>query len=157
MKILLAVDGSTYSDDATIEVARRPWPAGSEVRIISVVEPLLPPPQEVLPVGVDPKFLVQSEQLQRTQAKQTVDQAARTLKSGVDKTLKVETDVITGSPREVILHVSEAWVADLIVVGSHGYGFWERVVLGSVSQAVASHAKCSVEIVRRRKTEQDRK
>ena len=38
--------------------------------------------------------------------------------------------------------------ADLIVVGSHGYGVWDRFLLGSVSQAVALHAKCSVEIVR---------
>jgi nucleotide-binding universal stress UspA family protein len=34
------------------------------------------------------------------------------------------------------------------VVGSHGRGFWKRLLLGSVSQAVAAHATCSVEIVR---------
>jgi nucleotide-binding universal stress UspA family protein len=48
----------------------------------------------------------------------------------------------------VILEQSEAFGADLIVVGSHGLGNFERFLLGSVAQAVALHAKCSVEIVR---------
>ena len=38
MKILLAVDGSECSNVAVKEVARRPWPAGSEVKILSVAE-----------------------------------------------------------------------------------------------------------------------
>ena len=38
MKILLAVDGSSHSDAAVKEVARRPWPDGSEMRIISAAE-----------------------------------------------------------------------------------------------------------------------
>ena len=46
MKILLAIDGSTFSDAAVQEVASRPWPRGSEVRIISVVEPPLMPTVE---------------------------------------------------------------------------------------------------------------
>jgi nucleotide-binding universal stress UspA family protein len=48
----------------------------------------------------------------------------------------------------MILDEAERWGADLIVVGSHGYRAWERFLLGSVSQAVVSHAKCSVEVVR---------
>jgi nucleotide-binding universal stress UspA family protein len=48
----------------------------------------------------------------------------------------------------VILDEAESWGADLIVVGSHGYRAWERFLLGSVSQSVVSHAKCSVEVVR---------
>src|SRR5258708_6664940 len=46
MKILLAIDGSPFSDAAVKEIATRPWPAGSEVRIISVVEPPLLPTVE---------------------------------------------------------------------------------------------------------------
>jgi len=53
-----------------------------------------------------------------------------------------------GSPTSVILDVAEAWKPDLIVVGSHGYPTWERLLLGSVSQAVVNHATCSVEVVR---------
>jgi nucleotide-binding universal stress UspA family protein len=56
--------------------------------------------------------------------------------------------VIPGSPRAVILDEAKCWDADLILVGSHGYRAWERFLMGSVSQAVVSHAKCSVEVVR---------
>ena len=40
------------------------------------------------------------------------------------------------------------WQADLIVLGSHGFGVVKRRLLGSVAQAVALQAPCSVEIVR---------
>jgi len=41
----------------------------------------------------------------------------------------------------------------LVIVGTHGYSAVERLWLGSVSRAVASHAKCSVEIARLRKAQ----
>jgi hypothetical protein len=37
MKILLAIDRSTYSDAAVEEVVRKPWPGDSEVKIISAI------------------------------------------------------------------------------------------------------------------------
>src|SRR5262245_7297809 len=46
MKILLATDGSSCSHAAVDDIAARPWPAGSEVRIISVYEPPMLPTAE---------------------------------------------------------------------------------------------------------------
>ena len=66
-----------------------------------------------------------------------------------DKTLKLSTEIIEGSPRQVIVDEAENWRADLIVMGSRGLGAWNRLLLGSVSSGVVHHAKCSVEIVRR--------
>jgi nucleotide-binding universal stress UspA family protein len=60
---------------------------------------------------------------------------------------------LKGDPKIAILDEAERWGADLIVVGAHGYNALERLWLGSVSRAVASHAKCSVEIGRRRKAQ----
>jgi nucleotide-binding universal stress UspA family protein len=48
----------------------------------------------------------------------------------------------------VILKEASRWQADLILLGCHGYGNVKRFLLGSVSQAVALHAPCSVQIVR---------
>ena len=84
----------------------------------------------------------------REQAQAVVEAAATKVAAQVDQTISVNTAVLIGSPRSAILEESEDWKADLIVVGSHGYGPWQRFLLGSVSQAVVSHAKCSVEVVR---------
>jgi hypothetical protein len=42
MKILLAIDGSPCSDAAVQEIATRPWPEGSQVKILSVATVPLP-------------------------------------------------------------------------------------------------------------------
>jgi nucleotide-binding universal stress UspA family protein len=44
--------------------------------------------------------------------------------------------------------MADLWNADLIVVGSHGRRGFDRYVMGSVSESVALHAHCSVEVVR---------
>ena len=64
--------------------------------------------------------------------------------------LEIITETRSGPARDVILDEAKAWDADLIVLGSHGYKGWQRFLLGSVSQAVATHAHCSVEIVRQK-------
>ena len=60
----------------------------------------------------------------------------------------VTSRVLEGAPEDAILDEADRWQADVIVLGSHGYGPMKRRLLGSVSQAVALHAPCSVEIVR---------
>jgi nucleotide-binding universal stress UspA family protein len=56
--------------------------------------------------------------------------------------------VLLGGPRSVIIDEADKWGADLIVVGSHGHRGFERFLLGSVSEGVARHAHCSVEVIR---------
>jgi nucleotide-binding universal stress UspA family protein len=68
------------------------------------------------------------------------------------KKLKVETAVRDGHPRTVIVDEAKKWRADLIVMGSHGRTGLSRLLLGSVAQYVVSHAPCSVEVVRNRKS-----
>lgn len=42
LKVLLATDGSDFSAVAVRSIAARPWPAGTEARILSVVETTVP-------------------------------------------------------------------------------------------------------------------
>ena len=94
------------------------------------------------------------EKTARERARAAVEKAAAKLRADEEsRQLNVTTEVLSGSPKRVILEEAEAFGADLIVVGSHGHGMLERFLLGSVSQAVALHAKCSVEIVRSPKTQ----
>jgi nucleotide-binding universal stress UspA family protein len=149
MKILLAIDGSEFSDVAVEEVAGKPWPIGSEVKIISVAEPPMLP---VVETWVPPdNYYEKVEEAAVARSRETVGKAADKLRAAHGEKLRLSSEVIVGHPRYVITDAAEAWGADLIVVGSHGYRGLTRLWLGSVSQAVASHAKCSVEIVRGRK------
>lgn len=146
MKILLAIDGSACSDAAVAEVARRPWPADSHVRVISVVEP--PAPLVAEPYLVPGGYFDEAEKVIRAQAVEAVERATAKLESDEAGGLQVSSEVLLGSPKRTIVEVAEEWDADLIVVGSHGYDTWERMLLGSVSQSVTAHARCSVEVVR---------
>jgi nucleotide-binding universal stress UspA family protein len=148
MKILLAVDGSECSRAAAAEAARRPWPAGSEVKVISVYGVRLSPMAK-------PWLLPRNEggilEARRQEALNIVKETAAELVSGSRGQLVIKQEAREGSPKQVILEEAEAWGTDLIILGSHGYGPCDRFLLGSVSNAVAAHARCSVEIVRRHK------
>ena len=84
-----------------------------------------------------------------SQAEQLVKNAAERLRK---TSLMVETEVSNGDLRSIIVDQAEEWSADLVVVGSHGYTGLKRLLLGSVAQSVVSHAPCSVEVVRKKRT-----
>jgi len=148
MKILLATDGSDCSKAAVNSVAERPWPRGSEVKIVSAMETPYAPTTEtwVLPDS----YYRELEKAARAQAEAAVKEAIMRIECGMASGLEIITEIKSGSAREVILDEAEKWNADLIVLGSHGYNGWQRFLLGSVSHAVATHAHCSVEIVRQK-------
>jgi nucleotide-binding universal stress UspA family protein len=148
MKILLAIDGSSCSDAAVRDVANKPWPVGSEVKIVSVVEPAMLPAVET---WVPPEDYIEAlERAGDEQAREIVNKAATQVRQEQGSRLQVSTEIVRGHPKQAIIEEADACESDLIVVGSHGYQGLTRLWLGSVSQAVASHAKCSVEIVRNR-------
>ena len=148
MRLLIAIDGSEHGEAAVDEIAHRHLPTGSEVRVISVVAPYLPgmyAPWDGMKINIDDQMGKDVREVTRA----AVEKAAAKLQANKgNRNLTVTTKVLSGSPKGVILEEAEAFGADLIVVGSHGHGALERFLLGSVSQAVALHAKCSVEIVR---------
>jgi nucleotide-binding universal stress UspA family protein len=143
MRILVATDGSDCSVAALHSVANRPWPEESVAKIISVPEFIL---------FKDPSFLEKHEAKDLGQA--SIDDAKSCVTAGAKilsgSALRFSSDVPTFEerPYRVILYEAESWQTDLIVVGSHGRSGFDRVVMGSVSEAVALHATCSVEVIR---------
>ena len=146
MKILLAIDGSPCSDAAVEEVSRRPWPDGSAIKVLTAFE--LPMPATAEGWALPANYFEDIDIALQQQARNIADGAITVLKAKLSKTISLDAQILPGPPRNVILDEAESWGADLIVVGSHGYRAWERFLLGSVSQSVVSHAKCSVEVVR---------
>lgn len=143
MKILLATDGSKGSEAALQNIAARPWPAGSEVKVLSVVEMHLAPKPGSWLVP-DSHYLNLLHELQE-RARVAVEQAETVLKA---TPLQVSSEIVIGNSKSSILKQAEDWSADLIVLGSHGHGRLERMLIGSVSQAILAQAHCSVEIIR---------
>src|SRR5579863_6517737 len=144
MKILIAIDGSDFSQAALQSVIARPWPPDTEAKILNVVEP----PSLLMGRemgGYDPEFEVVWKAL-REQAKHLVAKAAEKLR---ETKLKVSTELVEGNPKSQIIDTANEWHADLIVLGSHGRTGLSRFLIGSVSQAVVRHAHCSVEIIRK--------
>ena len=149
MRILLAIDGSEFSDTAVDEVASRLWPEATEIDVLAVYEPPAVPATETW--ALPPNYHDEIEKASQEQARAATNKAIERLRGGKTD-LKINSEITRGYPADVILDRAIRWGTDLIVVGSHGYSGLRRFLLGSVSQNVSSHAKCSVEIVRKKET-----
>ena len=146
MRVLLATDGSECSSVAAQSIAKRPWPPNSEFEIVSVVEP------EFSTLNL-PHARLDSAAMEALRAAD-VQRAQKAIAEAeapiADAGLKVSDTVLVpiATPRELILDEADKFQADLVVVGSHGRRGIKRFLMGSVSEAVAMHANCSVEVIR---------
>lgn len=148
MKILLATDGSAHSKVMVKEFADRTFGSNTKVRIISAYK-ITSYMMNTAPMGALSKYYDTIDKTSLKFAENAIESAATILRKKNPK-LPVSVVAIEGSAKSVILQEAEKFGADLIVVGSHGHGAVAGFLLGSVSQAVALHAKCSVEIVRKK-------
>lgn len=144
MNILLALDESRFSDAATNTLITQIKAKGTEVHLLHVIEPFPAHLAEKNGTRESPDFVAARLEL-RGYAKKLLSGATQKLRSA---RFTVSSSVEEGDARDAILNYAERWPADLIVVGSHGRKGLDRFLIGSVSEAVARHARCSVEIVR---------
>jgi len=147
MKILLATDGTKHSEFAIRMIDKFNLSEGDEIKIVSVVDMAVP-----LSIDLYAGYLPTTAEIEKT-AQENAGKLLETAKEKViqtfgGKNIYVSTQVLLGSPDSRIVETAEEIKADLIIVGSHGYNRWERLLLGSVSDSVVHHAPCSVLVVR---------
>jgi nucleotide-binding universal stress UspA family protein len=147
MKILLSTDGSAHSKAMVKKFANRIFAPNTKVRIVSAYEGTAYM-QDSTPMGSMSEYYTMVDKSFMRAAENATQNAAAVIQKKHPQ-LSISTIAIEGSPKNIILKEAEKFSADLIVVGSHGHGIVAGFLLGSVSQAVALHAKCSVEIVRK--------
>jgi len=142
MRILLVVDGSSYSAMATrmLEALRLPSP--TEVTVMTVV------PEYTFLGGITLGRLRDASVKKEAQQQKALDLLQNAIQALSARRLKVESLVCWGNPTKEILKVIEESGSSLVVIGAKGLTDPLTFRLGSVAQTVMRHARASVLLVR---------
>lgn len=144
MKILLGFDDSPHALAALRWITRQTWPAKTTVTVVSAVRTPIAAYAEVYAPAVPyPTELV--EEATRHHQELCMRAEDELQRAG----FPVDSKVLPGDPREVLVDTARAISADLVVVGSHGRTGIPKLVLGSVATHVVSHAPCDVLVIKR--------
>jgi len=127
-KVLVAIDGSESAEKALKYAVQLAKKYKAKITLLNVQESKL--------FSLKPKVVKEVGERVLSDATTKV------------KGLKVNTQLEFGNPAETLIEVAEKENYDLIIVGSRGVSNVKRFFLGSVSDDVSHHAKCSVLIVR---------
>ncbi len=134
MRIILAIDGSACSMDAVKTTEQMQFPIGAEVKVITALDFSTSPIEQV-------------KERERIKAELLIETVVAEMKKA-QPCSEITGELRFGYPAEEIIDLSRDWLADLIIIGSHGKKGFENFWLGSTSRAVLLHAPCAVRIVR---------
>ncbi len=137
--VLVAVDGSEYSEKALKYACAIAAPIGAEVYIVYVV-PML--------VNATPYHDTVSDQPFLALQKVGEDILARSKRLALELGCKAIDLISYGEPAARIIEVAEEKHVDIIVMGSRGISGIKRLFVGSTSDKVTRMASCPVLIVR---------
>ncbi len=142
-KILVATDGSKYSEKALLKAKQMATDMESEVTALSVV---------TMDYNVGYIYSAQSLESEKAREKAKIEEVEKVLKEAEeifsDFQGKFSTVYKTGDVVDEIIKFAEEGDYDLLVMGSRGLGVFSRTLLGSVSDKVVHHVKTSVMIVK---------
>lgn len=145
MRILLATDGTKHSAAALEMINKFSLSDEDEIKIVTVVDMAVPYTVDIY--GANLTATDELEKAARENAEKILETTRQTIFENLPE-IQVSHEILYGSPESRIVETAENMNADLIIVGSHGYNRWERLLLGSVSDSVVHHAPCSVLVVR---------
>jgi nucleotide-binding universal stress UspA family protein len=139
-KVLIATDGSENAEKAAnfgVQIAEL---SGAKVYAVYVID-------------TTPYYSIPLDEVWSKEVYEQLEKMGSEITSDVENTaktagLEAESLVLKGDPAEKIVNFAEEQNVDMIVVGSHGIGGFERLVIGSVSEKVVRHAKVPVLVVR---------
>jgi nucleotide-binding universal stress UspA family protein len=145
-KILIATDGSDFAIAAAKKARELLTPSASLTVVAVVPPPVLPaaaPLTELEPGPIiTPEVTEEVDEALTDEARQWLDATVEAVGGSAECLL------LHGDPAAEICRVAKEGAFDLVVLGSHGFGFVKRVLLGSVSHYVLQHAPCPVLVVR---------
>ncbi|MCU0712399.1 MAG: universal stress protein [Pirellula sp.] len=146
MKLLITTDGSKNAENAAQLVARLPHDEQLHITILYANNLI-----DFHGVQTAAEVL---QQCQEEDRKRGADSCLKIAKMFEGSNATVTSKVVEGHPSVTIVQQAEELGVDLVVMGAVGLSRLERIVLGSTSDFVATHAPCSVLVVRPQLTEE---
>ncbi|MEO6098626.1 MAG: universal stress protein [Fibrobacteria bacterium] len=144
-RLLVGVGGGAGEEHLIEDLAAREWPGGTQVHLLAVLETLVMPPDAA------------SEDLQQRLNRFAAGRHEAILgklegyRDRISKKgIEAFPEVTEGDPRHMLLEKAAEWDADCLFLGSRNLNGLERILLGSVSDSIAVHAPCTVEVFRDR-------
>jgi nucleotide-binding universal stress UspA family protein len=134
-KIVLATDGSRFSTAAAERAITLAKSYGGELKVISIVD-------------VPTEFYAEAPQAVEDMVKKATGYVNDVKKQATEAGVKTETFVAEAEAYEAIINLAKEQNAEMIVMGSHGRTGLKRLLMGSVTEKVISHAPCPVLVIK---------
>ena len=133
--IVLAYDGSKFSNKALQEAISIAKSSGGSLLILSIVD-------------ITDEFESEAPGLTDKMTEKLLKLAQKALGKAVAAKVKAKVEVHVGDAYEMIVDIAKKKKADIIVMGSHGRTGLTRLLMGSVTSRVIGHAPCAVLVVK---------
>lgn len=146
MRVLLAIDHSTTSDVAIEFVRSLPCRESIDLEVVTVISPV--PFIDASAAGVPAEI---GDILEEERQHFELRLASTMARFDDDAFQSVSGEVCVGSPGQELKRIAEEKQMNLVVLGAVGHSSLQRVLLGSVSDFVATHAQSSALVVRPKK------
>lgn len=145
-KILVAVDGSPEADTALVKILDYFHPEEIEIHAVYVISPAK---YATIEGASGYEGISTLHEIRDRIISDEREQVTERIKNiGRDQNVEISMLVRLGDPRSEILKAADETGADLIAVGSTGKGLGQRILLGSVSTYIVTHAKVSTIVIR---------
>jgi nucleotide-binding universal stress UspA family protein len=141
LRILLATDGSPHAQLAAMKAVALAKSTNAQLHVVAVGRMFS---QAVYELYTETK---EGREAIRQEAQGVLDEQVRKIEE-VGGTVTIAHLKFGERRDEAIVHLAEDIGADLIVIGSRGFGGLKRALLGNVADSVVRHAHCPVLIVR---------
>ncbi len=138
-RILLATDGSPHAELAAMKAVDLAHSTGARLHVVAV--------GRTFPTAVYDVYTETGQEDLRREAQEILDEQVRKIEEA-GGTVAIAHLKMDERRDEAIVHLAEEIGADLIVIGSRGFGGLRRALLGNVADSVVRHAHCPVLVVR---------
>ncbi len=146
MKVLLAVDGSGYSNMCVSAAKSIGLPSDSEITVLTVV------PEHAFLGGLHLDRLwangEHGRKLHKAREESAQDIIDKTVSELKTARAEINTTIVWGNPEEQIINAANQTQTDLVIIGAKGLVNADRFHLGTVAYGVIKHAHCSVLVVK---------